>query len=116
MITLTPEAADQIRRSAVQGRMEGMPLRVAVTQNPDKSLHYAMGFDDVPNEKDHRFSSQGIDIVVSDSSFELLSGTTVDYVELERGTMHFIFLNPNDPNYSPPTEDEDTDRAESEDR
>ena len=106
MITLTPDAAKQIHYSAVQGKMEGMPLRVAATQNPDKSLHYAMGFDDVPNENDHRFKSQDIDIVVSESSIELLRGTTVDYVELEPGKLHFIFLNPNDPNYKKSPEDD----------
>lgn len=116
MLTLTSAAADQIRHSAVQGKMEGMSLRVAVTQNTDKSLHYAMGFDDVPNETDHKFSSQGIDIVVSDSSIELLTGTTIDYVELEPGKMHFIFINPNDPNYSLPSEGEDKGNVTREDR
>lgn len=108
MISLTADAARQIRYSAKQGKMEGMPLRLAVTRNPDKSLHYAMGFDDVPNDEDHRFSSQGIDIVVSKSSIDLLTGTTVDYVELEPGKFHFIFLNPNDPNFTKPPEDDDS--------
>jgi iron-sulfur cluster assembly protein len=113
MITLTENAAQQIRYSATQGKMEGMPLRVAVTQNPDNSLHYAMGFDDIPNDKDHKFSSQGIDIVVSNSSMKLLKGTTVDYVELDSGDLQFIFLNPNDPNYTQPA---DTDSKGSEKR
>lgn len=116
MITVTPAAAKQIRHSAAQGKMEDLPLRLAVTQNPDKSLHYAMGFDDVPNENDHKVSSQGIDIVVSESSIELLRGTTVDYVELDPGEMHFIFINPNDPNCSQPTMGEDADNEPSDDR
>ncbi len=29
----------------------------------------------------------------------------MDYVELEAGTYNFIFLNPNDANYSPPGDD-----------
>lgn len=103
MITLTPEAANQIKVSATQGHMEGIPLRFAAKQNSDgNSLQYAMGFDDVPGNNDHKFVSEGIELVVAESSIELLQGTTVDYVELEPGKFHFIFLNPNDPNYVPP--------------
>ena len=116
MITLTAKAAKQIRYSASQGKLEGMPLRVAVTRNSNDSLHYAMGFDDVPNEKDHKFSSQGIDIVVSESSIELLKGTTVDYVKLDSGELQFIFLNPNDPNYAPPSRPDATGNEESKNR
>jgi len=103
MITLTPEAANQIKASAIQGRMEGIPLRFAIKQNSDDNgLQYAMGFDDVPGNNDHKFVSEGIDIVIAESSIELLQGTIVDYVELEPGKFHFIFLNPHDPNYVPP--------------
>ncbi len=107
MITLTEAAAKQIQLSAHQGQMKGMPLRLAAKRNPDNSLHYAMGFDDVSREKDHKFSSEGIDIVVADSSAGLLKDTIVDYVELEPGKFHFIFLNPNDPNYVPPQDQKD---------
>ena len=102
MITLTEAAAKQIQLSADQGQMKGMPLRLAAKRNPDHSLHYAMGFDDIPSENDHNFNSEGIDIVIADSSIELLKDTIVDYVELEPGKFNFIFLNPNDPNYVPP--------------
>lgn len=102
MITISPAAAEQIRVSAQQGKAEGMALRLAVTRQPDDSLHYAMGFDDTGTEADHAFKSEGIDIVVSDASLPLLNGTVVDYVELNPGEFRFIFLNPNDPNYSPP--------------
>ena len=102
MITLTEAAAKQIQLSANQGQMKGLPLRLAAKRNPDNSLHYAMGFDDIPSDNDHKFSSEGIDIVIADSSVDLLKDTIVDYVELEPDKFHFIFLNPNDPNYVPP--------------
>ncbi|MCP4407199.1 MAG: iron-sulfur cluster assembly accessory protein [Gammaproteobacteria bacterium] len=106
MITLTSKTAKQIQHSAVQGKMEGIPLRIAVTRKPDSSLHYAMGFDDVPSDSDHRMNSEGIAIVVSEQSAELIKGTVVDYVELEPGKFHFIFLNPNDPNYQLPDQEQ----------
>lgn len=101
MITLTPEAARQIRFSAKEGNLEGLPIRIAVTKNNDGSLHYAMGFDDV-REDDSSFTSEDVDIIVAEVSKDLLNGTTIDYVELEPGKPQFIFMNPNDPNYTPP--------------
>ena len=43
-----------------------------------------------------------IDVVVAESSQALLEGTTLDFVELEPDNWQFIFMNPNDKNYSPP--------------
>jgi iron-sulfur cluster assembly protein len=102
MITITANAARQIRESAERGNMKELPMRIAATRNPDGSLHYGMGFDDNKLDGDVRISSGDIDVVVSPASLELLKGTVVDYVELEPGAWHFIFLNPNDPNYTPP--------------
>ena len=96
MITVTPDAAEKIIESAKLGNTEGMPLRIAVTRKEDGSFHYAIGFDDVSHEGDKTFQSEGINIVVGTPSAELLSGTVIDYVDLE-GKMEIIFINPNDP-------------------
>jgi iron-sulfur cluster assembly accessory protein len=101
MITVTPSAAGQIRLSADQGGTQGMPLRVAVTRMPNGDFHYAMGFDDRHHEGDKTFQSEGIDIVVAPPSLDLLSGTVIDYVEVE-GKKEIIFINPNDPNHKKP--------------
>ena len=102
MIKITPAAAEQIRSSASQGQMDDMSLRLAATRNPDGSLHYGMGFDDNQLDGDTHISSGDVDLVVSESSLQLLAGMTLDYVELEPGAWQFIFMNPNDPNYKPP--------------
>ena len=106
-IKVTVTAADQIKKAALESNLENTPLRIAATRKPDNSIHYGLGFDDVGNSggKDHSYESNGVQIVVADSSFELLKGTTLDFVELEPKQFNFVFLNPNDPNYSPPTED-----------
>jgi iron-sulfur cluster assembly protein len=104
MITITPAAAEQIRASAVQGNMEGMPMRIAAKRNPDGSIHYGMGFDDNQLEDDTLVTSEDIEVVVSESSKMLLDGLMLDYVELEPGAFQFIFQNPNDVNYTPPAE------------
>ena len=51
-----------------------------------------------------RDGTDGIEVVISEASQELVNGMTVDYVEIEPDTFQFIFLNPNDANYSPPSE------------
>ena len=102
MITITPAAADQIRTSAKQGGMQGLAMRIAARRNPDGSIHYGMGFDDNEHEGDIHVTSEGIDMVVAETSKLLLDGTTIDYVEIEPDSYQFIFLNPNDVNYVPP--------------
>lgn len=104
MIKITPEAAKQIQTSAQQGKTENLPLRIAATQNDDGSLHYGMGFDE-NKEGDISVTSEGIDIIVSPISADLLKDTTLDFVELEPGKSQFIFMNPNDPSYTPPADE-----------
>ncbi len=103
MITVTQAAAAQIKLSADQGKTEGMSLRIAATRNDDNSIHYGMGFDD-SKEDDVTIASGDIEIIVSSSSAELLKDTTIDFVELEPDKFQFIFMNPNDPDYKPPSE------------
>ena len=101
MITVTEQAAKQIKLSAKQGNSEDMPLRIAAARNEDNSIHYGMGFDDSKDD-DIAINSADVDIVVSPASAELLKDTVLDFVELEPGKHQFIFMNPNDPTYKPP--------------
>ena len=102
MIKVTPEAAKQIQISAQQGKAEATPLRIAATKNQDGSFHYGMGFDD-SKENDIEVKTEGINVIISPESAELLKNTTLDFVELEPGKSQFIFMNPNDPSYTPPS-------------
>jgi len=102
MIVITTAAAKQISASANQGNMQGLAMRIAASRNPDGSMHYGMGFDDSQLEGDLHITSEGIDVVIAETSKILLEGTTLDYVELEPGEFQFIFMNPNDANYTAP--------------
>ena len=102
MITITPVAAEQIRSSAEQGNMQELAMRIAAKRNPEGSIHDGMGFDDTEHEGDIHVISEGIDVVISETSKILLDGLTLDYVEIEPETFQFIFMNPNDVNYVPP--------------
>ncbi len=102
MIKLTRQAAEQIIESAEQGKMQGIPLRLAIKKQDDGSFHYAMGFDEQRLPGDVFVNIEKISLVVSAISKELAEGMTIDYVELEPGKFEFIFLNPNDPTYVAP--------------
>lgn len=103
MFKLTTAAAAQVRAAAKQGGSEGMPLRLAVRVMPDGTIDYQMGFDE-PTEDDIRVSCEGIDVLMAPEQASLLDEATMDYVELDPGQFHFIFLNPKDPHYRPPIE------------
>jgi len=103
MFKVTSAAAAQVLDAARQGGTEGLALRLAAQQNPDGSIDYRMGFDD-PHEEDILLSSEGVDIVMAPEHVPLLDAATMDYVEIEPGQRHFIFLNPKDPSYRPPGE------------
>jgi iron-sulfur cluster assembly protein len=103
MFKVTPQAAEQVKVAAQQGGTVGMALRLAAQQRPDGSFDYRMGFDE-GTEDDIRFSSEGVQIVMAPEYVPLLDDATLDFVELEAGQSQFIFLNPKDPTYIPPSE------------
>ncbi|PKM45279.1 MAG: iron-sulfur cluster assembly accessory protein [Gammaproteobacteria bacterium HGW-Gammaproteobacteria-1] len=95
MITVTPEAAKQIQMAAAQGGMEGLSLRLAARPGAHGGLEYGMGFDN-SHDEDLSFNCEGVSVVFEPQYGPLLNGTTIDYVEMEPGQFHFIFMNPND--------------------
>lgn len=101
MLTITENAAKQILESAKQTDSEGMALRIAAKRKDDGTLEYALGFDN-KGDNDTEFMSNGINVLVSDFSKDLVKDATLDYVELNPGSHEFIFINPNDPNHKPP--------------
>lgn len=104
MFKVTPQAAEQIQQAAKQGGTEGMALRFAAQQKEDGTFDYLMGFDEA-KEDDIQFESEGIAIVMEPEQLPLLDETTMDYTELDSGEKQFIFINPKDANYKPPTTD-----------
>ncbi len=103
MFKLTTAAADQVLKAAQQGGTEGMSLRLAAFQLADGTFDYRIGFDE-PTEDDIRVTCEGVDVIMTPEQVPLLDQTTMDYVEMEPGQFRFIFLNPKDPHYKPPTE------------
>ena len=101
MITVTSQAAEQIAKSAPQAGAGEPCLRLAARLDDKGVIEYGMGFDDAA-EGDTRVATNGVTLLVSPGSVELLSGATLDYVEINPGEWRFIFVNPNDPSHKAP--------------
>ena len=99
MITITEQAANQIRKAAEQTGANPLYLRLAARVEDDGKFEYGMGFDK-HKDNDTHWVSGGIDVLVSDTCMDLLEGATLDYVELNPGDFRFIFINPNDPTHA----------------
>ena len=104
MFKITAAAAEQILTAAKQGGTEGMSLRIAAHQKSDGAIDYLMGFDEM-KEDDISTVSHGVKLVMTPEYVPLLEQAVMDYVELEKGDFRFIFSNPKDANYSPPTQE-----------
>lgn len=91
MFTLTPTAAQQIRQAARESDAEQLALRVAARREPDGSIGYGMGFDDVA-DNDTRLMLEDVAVVIAAAHADLLDDTVLDFVELEPGQFNFIFV------------------------
>jgi len=103
IISFSPAAIAQIKINIQDNEHGTMALRIAAAMSADETINYGMGFDE-PKEDDVQFTDDGVNFLLSPDCLELLNGAHVDYVEIENDQYHFIFLNPNDPNYKPPIE------------
>ena len=92
-ITVTPKAANQIRKALVK-RGGGVGLRVAVKTSGCSGYAYALEFADEAVEQDLRFESEGVQLLVDAVSLPMIDGTQLDWVRegLNEG---FKFQNPN---------------------
>lgn len=90
MFTVTPEAAKQIEQAFMNSDAQDMALRIAAKRNPDGSVEYGMGFDDIADE-DMKLDLNGIAVVIAPEYQEILDATVLDFVELNPGEFNFIF-------------------------
>lgn len=98
MITITAPAAEQILSQQPGG--EEVCLRLAARLDAKGTIEYGLGYDDQA-EGDIQVVAGPIRILISPGSVELLTGATLDYVEINPGEKRFIFINPNDPSHKP---------------
>ena len=114
MFKVTKTAAKELKRSMQAHDFDDMPLRVAAQKTPDGSIEYQMGFDEA-GPGDTMVASSGIDVVINKDHKPLLAGTELDFVAIDGETKEFIFLNPNDPTFIPPKDDNESGTAHADD-
>ncbi|HZV54264.1 MAG TPA: iron-sulfur cluster biosynthesis family protein [Rhodocyclaceae bacterium] len=94
MFKVTPSAAEQILHAA-DAQDDSPALRVAAKVDDDGEISYGMGFDE-ERENDVVVECEGVHLLISPRSNELLDDATLDFVELKPGEFQFIFINPKD--------------------
>lgn len=86
MISLTKEAADQIRLAAEQSGAGNMALRIAARVNDAGMLEFGMGFDD-ERGNDAAVDAWGVTLLVNAQSAPLLDDVTIDFSD-----SRFVFM------------------------
>lgn len=101
MIKITPLAAEKILAISAGNGAANLALRIAAKVGPDGKYEYGMGFDERA-ENDLYLVCEGVAVVMTPHTGELIEDAIIDYVEIEAGTFDFIFYNPNDPDHKAP--------------
>lgn len=95
MITLTTEAANQVKKLLENRGKNSAGIRIGISTKGCSGLSYTLEFVDNIDSNDEKISSHDIDIYVDPKATLFLIGTKMDYVEddLQSG---FQFSNPNE--------------------
>jgi iron-sulfur cluster insertion protein len=94
MINLSERARDKVREIQKAESLDGQGLRVRVIGGGCSGFTYDLFFDDEINQDvDEVFESQGIPVYIDMMSLTYLEGTEIDYVEGLYGA-GFKFNNP----------------------
>lgn len=78
MITLTPRAADQVRRLHSGLDDPARLLRIFVENGGCSGMQYGMSFDR-PKEGDRSLESEGVRFLIDEASFSHMSGSSIDF-------------------------------------
>lgn len=92
-VTLTPAAADRVRRFLTE-RGRGVGLRLGVRKTGCSGFAYVLNYADEQHTGDRVFESQGVRVLVDPDSLSLIDGTEVDFVRHGLNES-FRFRNPN---------------------
>lgn len=78
MITLTDNAATQIRKLHSENAEESQHLRILVGAGGCSGFEYGMAFDE-KKEGDHVIESNGVEFLIDETSLQYMRGSTIDF-------------------------------------
>ncbi len=94
-LSISEQAADRVK-AFLENRGKGLGVRLGVKTSGCSGMAYVMEFvDEINEDEDEVFESNGVKIVVDKKSLVYLDGTEMDYTKegLNEG---FKFINPNE--------------------
>ena len=94
MISMTPEAVDQLKRFLDEQGTPEHALRVFVAPGGCSGLQYGMTIEEIAEEGDEVVETDGVRVIVDNFSAMYLSGAVVDYTNSLMGG-GFTIHNPN---------------------
>jgi iron-sulfur cluster assembly protein len=80
-LTVTPLAAQTIKRLLEEKQLADHGLRVFVAGSGCSGMQYGMAFENNPQSLDKVFEVEGIKIIVDPTSIQFIMGATIDYVD-----------------------------------
>jgi iron-sulfur cluster assembly protein len=93
MLTMTATAAERLRGIREQEGQSGKALRIRAVPGGCSGYQYDMVFDDA-QASDHKFESNGLEMIVDPESLSLVTGSEIDFEE-SFGASGFKIKNPN---------------------
>ena len=93
-ITLTDSLVRRVRELQAQRGDANLMLRVAVDGGGCQGFSYRFDFAGAPEADDQTFEKDGVKVVIDGASLELLTGSTIDFVDELAGAA-FKINNPN---------------------
>ena len=84
MITLTDEAAEQIKAIAGKQKAHGKAVRVFAEAGCCSGPKFGLAFDDKKAD-DHEVQHGGVQVIFDTESAKVLEGSVIDYVKTKQG-------------------------------
>lgn len=94
MITLTPQAVNELKEIIAKEERQGLGLRVFVSPGGCSGMSYGMTLEDQQEEGDLVVEQDGIRLFVDEFSVAYLGGSEIDYTDSLMGG-GFAVRNPN---------------------
>ena len=80
MITLTPSAAQEVKRLIEKEQKPNLGLRVGIKGGGCSGMTYVLSVDEAtPKQYDSVFEQEGVKVLIDAKSHLYLDGTTIDY-------------------------------------
>ncbi len=96
MISVTPSAAEEVKRLIAKEQKPDLGLRIGVKGGGCSGFSYVLQLDEAnPKQYDQVFEQHGVKILVDAKSHLYLDGTTIDYKTNGLLGGGFEFQNPN---------------------